>query len=62
MRTLKVKIVKASSPRYWYAGLIGEEIEVIDELGSAYSLTHDSKKKHHPWMYVGKSDVEVIKQ
>ena len=55
---MKVKIVKASQPTYWYANNIGETFEVDDTAGCySYTVINNPKYKIH---CISKCDCEII--
>ena len=57
---MKVKIVKASKPTYWYAWHIGETFEVQDISGyRSYTVINNPKYKVH---CISKRDCEIISE
>jgi hypothetical protein len=55
---MKVRIIKASKPTYWYAGRIGETFEIRDKRGidGDYVVVGDDYRG------IKKSDCEVVEQ
>lgn len=57
---MKVKIVKASQPSYWYANRIGETFEVEDISGyRSYTVINNPKFTNH---CIDKCDCEIISE
>ena len=57
---MKVKIVKASKPAYWYANNIGETFEVDDIAGCyGYNVINNPNFTHH---YIQQRDCEIISE
>ena len=57
---MKVKIVKASQPTYWYANNIGETFEVDDIAGCyGYNVINNPNFTHH---YIQQRDCEIISE
>ena len=58
MRILKVEVIKADSPSYWYSGLEGETFTVYDNRRD-YILKEDYDRGHHAiWRHLEKEDVK----
>lgn len=52
---MKVKVIKASLPTYWYADKIGEVFEVEEyRINGGYFLVGE------PWFWLNKDDVIVM--
>lgn len=54
---MKVKVKKCSNPIWWYAGMIGQEFDVVNDLQSDYHVNFGAKDVS---FLISKEDCEVI--
>lgn len=61
-KSVRVRIVKAKLPSYWYAGIIGEEIDVfIPDDGKDYVLWEDHERgPNGEWRHISSGDCEIL--
>jgi len=58
---MKVKIIKAELPSYWYSGLVGNTYDVIEEVGDNNYIVLGNNGKPI-WEYILKSDCVIVLQ
>lgn len=52
----RIRIIKASSPEFWYAMKIGQEFQVLSEKKDSYRVNVGDPAAH----YVAKRDCEIV--
>ena len=64
MEVLKVRIIKAQKPSYWYADLIGQVFEVyLDEIHNKFIMKSDYDRGNNAaWGIISPEDCEVIRE
>lgn len=53
---IRIRIIRASSPNFWYAKKIGQEFQVLSERKDSYRVNVADPAAH----YVAKQDCEIV--
>lgn len=60
---MKIKIIKAGKPTYWYADSVGATLEVVDRHKEDYTLAEDYLLGEDAvWRHIAKDDCVILNE
>jgi len=60
---MKVKIIRAGKPTFWYAAHVGATVEVVDKHRYDYTLKEDWERGDDaPWRHIFKADCVILSE